>query len=57
MAIRRKELERQQRREHLLARYGQRLFADMLVPVDGGDTGWRALEQALAWRVTAAVLV
>lgn len=35
------------RRERLVARYSARLFADLLVPVDGGETGWRALEQAL----------
>lgn len=36
------------RRERLVARYSARLFMDVLVPVDGGEIGWRALEQALA---------
>jgi len=36
------------RKEHLVARYSARLFTDLLVPVDGGEVGWRALEQALA---------
>ena len=35
------------RQAKLTARYLERLFADMLVPVSGGEAGWQALEQAL----------
>jgi nucleotide-binding universal stress UspA family protein len=37
----------QWRREHLAARYSDRLFADILVPVSGEPVGWQALQQAL----------
>ena len=36
------------RREKLVDRYGDRLFADILVPIRGKERGWRALDQALA---------
>jgi nucleotide-binding universal stress UspA family protein len=35
------------RQEKMTARYLDRLFADVLVPVNGEEAGWRALEQAL----------
>jgi nucleotide-binding universal stress UspA family protein len=35
------------RKEHLAARRDDRLFADILVAVNGEETGWYALEQAL----------
>jgi nucleotide-binding universal stress UspA family protein len=35
------------RREHLANDQDDRLFADILVPVSGDETGWFALEQAL----------
>ena len=35
------------REEKLMARYSDRLFADILVPVSGEEMGWHALEQAL----------
>lgn len=37
----------QWRARKLAARYGDRLFADILVPVSGEPAGWYALEQAL----------
>ncbi len=37
----------QWRREHLTARRGGALFADILTPVTGDEAGWRALDQAL----------
>ncbi len=37
----------QWREERLAARRDDRLFADVLVAVNGQETGWRALEQAL----------
>jgi nucleotide-binding universal stress UspA family protein len=37
----------QWRESKLAARYGDRLFADLLVPVSGEPAGWLALEQAL----------
>jgi nucleotide-binding universal stress UspA family protein len=37
----------QWRREQLEACQYDRLFADILVPVSGGETGWYALEQAM----------
>jgi nucleotide-binding universal stress UspA family protein len=40
------------RREHVAARRDDRLFADILVAVNGEETGWQALDLALdvAWR-------
>jgi nucleotide-binding universal stress UspA family protein len=35
------------RTEHLAARQDEHLFADVLVPVSGEESGWYALEQAL----------
>jgi nucleotide-binding universal stress UspA family protein len=35
------------RREHLTARQRGHLFADILVPLSGTETGWHALDQAL----------
>jgi len=35
------------RREHLTARQRGHLFADILVPISGAETGWHALDQAL----------
>jgi nucleotide-binding universal stress UspA family protein len=35
------------RRERLVSRQADRLFVDILVPVNGEETGWYALEQAL----------
>jgi nucleotide-binding universal stress UspA family protein len=35
------------RREHLAVSRDDRLFANILVPVSGDETGWHALEQAL----------
>jgi nucleotide-binding universal stress UspA family protein len=35
------------RKEHLTARQDDRLFADILVAVNGEETGWHALDQAL----------
>lgn len=42
----------QWRREYLGARQESQLFADLLVAVNGEESGWRALQQALevAWR-------
>jgi nucleotide-binding universal stress UspA family protein len=37
----------QWRREKAASRYGDRLFADILVPVNGEAAGWTALDQAL----------
>lgn len=37
----------QWRERKLAARYGDRLFADLLVPVSGEPSGWYALDQAL----------
>ena len=37
----------QWRSEKLAARYTDRLFADLLVPVNGDEAGWHALDQAL----------
>ena len=37
----------QWRKEHLAARRGDRLFADILVAVNGDETGWHALDHAL----------
>ncbi len=36
------------RTEKLVARYSDRLFAEILVPVSGEELGWQALEQAMA---------
>ena len=38
----------QWRQSKLAARYADRLFADLLVPVSGEPSGWLALDQALA---------
>jgi nucleotide-binding universal stress UspA family protein len=35
------------RKEHLAARHDDRLFADILVAVNGEESGWHALDQAL----------
>lgn len=37
----------QWRKEHLTARHDDRLFADILVAINGEETGWYALERAL----------
>jgi len=37
----------QWRREQLVARRDERLFADILVAINGEETGWHALDQAL----------
>lgn len=37
----------QWRKEHLAVRPGDRLFADVLVGVSGGEAGWHALDQAI----------
>ncbi len=37
------------RKDRLTARYTDRLFGDILVPMSGEDSGWFALEQA--WRI------
>jgi nucleotide-binding universal stress UspA family protein len=35
------------RREHLTSHQSGHLFADILVPLSGGETGWHAMDQAL----------
>ncbi|MGH2522274.1 MAG: universal stress protein, partial [Anaerolineales bacterium] len=37
------------RKEKIAARYSDRLFADLLVPVSGDAVSWKALDQALAF--------
>jgi nucleotide-binding universal stress UspA family protein len=36
------------RRDKLTARYSDRLFSDILVPLSGNDASWRALDQSLS---------